>query len=202
MNVFMQAIILLYLLDNQQNASYVILFGQGIGIAVELWKITRAVNFQVRPVSSIVPFRLHFEDKHALNESEKKTKEYDAYATTHLLYASVPLLILYAIYSVIYNDHKGWWSFLITTLVGFVYLYGFLTMIPSLYINYKLKSVAHMSRRTLIYKFLNTIVDDGFAFIIRQPLLSRLAAFRDDLVFIIFIYQMFSMLFCTIRACD
>jgi len=31
----------------------------------------------------------------------------------------------------------------------------------------------------MVYKFLNTIVDDIFAFIIVMPNLKRLAAFRD-----------------------
>lgn len=191
LNVIMQTIVLLYLLDNQENASWVILIGQGFGIAVEAWKITKSVNVRLMKVDSVLPYRIKFEDKHQLNETEKATKEYDADATKYLLYASIPLLIMYAVYSVIYEEHKGWWSFIITTLVGFVYFYGFLTMVPSLYINYKLKSVAHMSSRALTYKFLNTIVDDFFAFIIKQPILARIAAFRDDVVFVIFIYQSF-----------
>lgn len=143
----------------------------------------------IAQVNSVIPYRIRFEDKHQLNETEKQTKEYDADATKYLLYAAVPLLALYAMYSVIYEEHKGWWSFTITTLVGFVYFYGFLTMVPALWINYKLKSVAHMSSRALTYKFFNTIVDDFFAFVIKQPVLSRIAAFRDDVIFVIFIYQ-------------
>lgn len=42
----------------------------------------------------------------------------------------------------------------------------------------------------MIYKFLNTIVDDFGAVIIKQPLLARLGAFRDDVVFIVLLYQM------------
>jgi len=49
------------------------------------------------------------------------------------------LLGAYAVYSVLYDSHKSWYSFVITTLVGSVYAYGFLMMVPSLYINYRLK---------------------------------------------------------------
>jgi hypothetical protein len=35
----------------------------------------------------------------------------------------------------------------------------------------------------------NTIVDDLFAFVIKMPLLHRLSVFRDDLIFVIFLYQ-------------
>jgi hypothetical protein len=52
-------------------------------------------------------------------------------------------------------------------------------MTPQLFINYKLKSVAHMPWKTFVYKALNTFVDDLFAFIIRMPTLHRVACFRD-----------------------
>jgi len=52
-------------------------------------------------------------------------------------------------------------------------------MCPQLFINYKLKSVAHMPWRQMTYKFLNTIIDDLFAFVIKMPMLHRLSVFRD-----------------------
>lgn len=58
-----------------------------------------------------------------------------------------------------------------------------------LYINYKLKSVAALPWRQMTYKFLNTIIDDLFAFVIKMPWLHRLSVFRDDLVFLVYIYQ-------------
>jgi len=64
-------------------------------------------------------------------------------------------------------------------------------MVPQLIINYKLKSVAHMPMKTMTYKFLNTIVDDFFSFVIKMPFLHRLACFRDDVIFLILIYQSF-----------
>ena len=58
-----------------------------------------------------------------------------------------------------------------------------------LYLNYKLKSVAHLPWRQMSYKFLNTIIDDLFAFVIKMPTLHRLSVFRDDLVFLVYLYQ-------------
>lgn len=52
-------------------------------------------------------------------------------------------------------------------------------MCPQLFINYKLKSVAHLPWRQMTYKFLNTIIDDLFAFVIKMPTLHRLSVFRD-----------------------
>lgn len=65
-------------------------------------------------------------------------------------------------------------------------------MTPQLFINYKLKSVAHLPWRTFTYKALNTFIDDIFAFVIRMPTLYRLGCFRDGKTFanlqIIYIY--------------
>ncbi|KAH0542436.1 hypothetical protein FGG08_003191 [Glutinoglossum americanum] len=190
-NVFMQTIILLYLLDNSEGTSWMIFFGQGMGILLEAWKITKTVDVRVRPnpPGSLFPYRITFEDKHKLSETEQKTKEYDQIAFKYLYMVAVPLLGAYAVYSVLYDTHKSWYSFIITTLVGSVYAYGFLMMVPSLYINYRLKSVAHMPAKAMTYKFLNTFIDDLFAFTIKMPTLHRLATLRDDVIFFIYLYQ-------------
>lgn len=190
-NVFMQAVIFLYLVDNSQNTSWMILGTQGVGILIELWKVTTVVDVRIRdaPPGSLIPKRITFEDKHKLSDTEQKTQEYDAIAFKYMYWAGAPLLIAYAIYSLVYDEHKSWYSYIITSLVGSVYAYGFLMMIPSLYINYRLKSVAHMPGKAMMYKFLNTFIDDLFAFTIKMPFLHRLATFRDDVIFFIYLYQ-------------
>ena len=52
-------------------------------------------------------------------------------------------------------------------------------MTPQLFINYKLKSVAHLPWRMLTYKALNTFIDDIFAFVIKMPTMYRIGCFRD-----------------------
>ncbi|KAK4889715.1 hypothetical protein LTR27_011516 [Elasticomyces elasticus] len=195
-NVFMQLVIFLYLVDNNENTSWMILFGQGMGIAIEAWKVTKAVNVRVRvPEEGTwakkvgLPYTVVFEDKHALSETEEKTEEYDRIAFKYMGVGAVPLLMAYAVYSLIYDTHKSWYSFVITTLVGSVYAYGFLMMIPSLYINYRLQSVAHMPVRAMTYKFFNTFIDDLFAWTIKMPILHRLATLRDDVIFFVYLYQ-------------
>ncbi|RJE23016.1 CLPTM1 domain protein [Aspergillus sclerotialis] len=193
-NVFMQAVIFLYLVDNSENTSWMILASQGFGILLEAWKITKTVDVRVRPPPansffSFLPCVVVFEDKHKLTETEQKTKEYDEIAFRYLYIVAVPLLAAYAAYSLIYNTHKSWYSYIIETLVGSVYAYGFLMMVPSLYINYRLKSVAHMPGKAMTYKFLNTFIDDLFAFTVRMPWLHRLSTFRDDIIFFIWVYQ-------------
>lgn len=190
-NVFMQAVIFLYLLDNSQNTSWMILGSQVVGIIIELWKVTTVVDVRLRPTpaGSWLPYSIIFEDKHKLTETEEKTKEYDEIAFRYMYVAAVPLLIAYGIYSLVYETHKSWYSFVITTLVGSVYTYGFLMMVPSLYINYRLKSVAHLPAKAMMYKFLNTFIDDLFAFTIKMPVLHRLATLRDDIIFFVYLYQ-------------
>merc|ERR1712232_1533518 len=59
----------------------------------------------------------------------------------------------------------------------------------SLFINYKHKTVAFLPWRKFIYRAINTFIDDLFAFIIRMPTMHRLSCFRDDIVFLVYLYQ-------------
>ena len=45
-------------------------------------------------------------------------------AFRYLSIATVPLVIGYAIYSLMYDSHKSWYSYLLNTAVGFVYAFG------------------------------------------------------------------------------
>lgn len=138
-NVVMQSIIFLYLMDNNENTSWMILFGQGMGIAIEAWKVTKTVNVRVRePAAGTyahklgLPYTVVLEDKHKLSETEEQTEEYDKIAFKYMGILAVPLLLAYATYSLIYETHKSWYSFIITTLVGSVYAYGFLMMVSKI----------------------------------------------------------------------
>ncbi|GAA5950297.1 hypothetical protein JCM21900_001106 [Sporobolomyces salmonicolor] len=183
-NVITQLIVLLYLLDSSEETSTMILFSSGIGLLIEAWKISKAVDVR------IVGYKIQIKDKHVLTEDEKATQEYDKLAYKYVGWGMGPLLVGYTIYSLFYNEHKSWWSFTITTLTSFVQTMGFVQLVPQLIINYKLKSVAHIPMKAMGYKVLSTVIDDFFSFIIKMPLLHRLACFRDDVVFVILVYQM------------
>jgi hypothetical protein len=58
--------------------------GQGFGILLEMWKVTKTVNVRVQRTNGIVPFRILFEDKHVLTETEAETQEYDKIAFVYL----------------------------------------------------------------------------------------------------------------------
>ena len=61
---------------------------------------------------------------------ESETREYDRIAMKYMSWAMIPLIIGYTIYSVMYNEHKGWYSFILNTLVGSIYTFGFIQMTP------------------------------------------------------------------------
>jgi hypothetical protein len=41
----------------------------------------------------------------------------------------------------------------------------------------------------MTYKSINTFIDDLFAFVIKMPIMHRLACLRDDLIFFIYLFQ-------------
>jgi len=187
-NVFQSVIVLLYVLDNETNT--VIKISCFVGLIIEIWKINKVIDVRVNPENpSIFGFlpRLEFQDKGSYEESG--TKEFDRMAFKYLGAALFPCAVCYCIYSVIYNEHKGWYSFILSSCYGFLLTFGFIMMTPQLFINYKLKSVAHLPWRMMTYKALNTFIDDIFAFVIKMPTMYRIGCFRDDVVFFIFLYQ-------------
>ena len=98
-------------------------------------------------------------------------------------YLLVPLMAIYLVYAL---NKRNWvirhyYRFILETAVAFIALFGFILMTPQLYINYKLKSVDHLNWRGLIYRFVTTIIDDVFAFMVTMPPLRRIMYFRDGM---------------------
>lgn len=118
LSIGMQIIVTMYLFDNE--TSLLVLGPQVAGIFLAFWKLKQASNF-VRKDS--FPY-FAFEDKTTYLESD--TKKYDQEAMTYLSYVVYPLMAVYTVYSAIYNEHKGWYSFILNTLVGGIYLFGFI----------------------------------------------------------------------------
>lgn len=178
-----QLVIFLYLLDN--DTSWMILASSGVGLIIEFWKIGKAMHIEIDRTGRIPMLRFRDRESYAGN----RTKEYDDIAMKYLSYVLFLLAAGFAVYSLMYERHKSWYSWILSSLTSCVYMFGFIMMCPQLFINYKLKSVAHLPWRQMTYKFLNTIIDDLFAFVIKMPTLHRLSVFRDDLIFLIYVYQ-------------
>lgn len=179
---FSTIVVFLYLFDEQ--ASVLVVLPIGISSVIEVWKVKKAFKILVFWKGGKPTFLFG-----KLDESERRTEEYDTLAMKYLSYLLYPLCIGGAVYALIFLQYKSWYSWLINSLVNGVYAFGFLFMLPQLFVNYKLKSVAHLPWKAFMYKAFNTFIDDVFAFIITMPTSHRLACFRDDVVFLIYLYQ-------------
>eukprot|EP00614_Pseudopedinella_elastica_P008783 CAMPEP_0172608176 /NCGR_PEP_ID=MMETSP1068-20121228/28275_1 /TAXON_ID=35684 /ORGANISM="Pseudopedinella elastica, Strain CCMP716" /LENGTH=523 /DNA_ID=CAMNT_0013411357 /DNA_START=14 /DNA_END=1585 /DNA_ORIENTATION=+ len=181
LNCVFQTVILLYLFDN--DTSWVVRASSSIGLVIEYWKMAKAVNFGLKREG----FKLMFHENYSTSESETKT--FDKIATDHVFMGVYPLILGYSCYMLNSSKFKSFYSWIISSLVGFIYAFGFVMMTPQLFINYKLKSVAHLPWRSMTFKAINTFIDDLFAFVVKMPTMHRLACLRDDFIFFIFLYQ-------------
>ena len=133
-NLFFQAVILAYLFDN--DTSWMVLVSNTLGFAIEVWKLRKAVAFGVR-WNGWLP-SIQWEDAET-TYAASRTKEYDDIATNHMLLILYPLVAGYAGYSLYYDRHRSWMSWILSSLTGFVYTFGFIQMVPQLYINYRVR---------------------------------------------------------------
>jgi len=176
---FSQTVIFFYLMD--EETSLLVLIPAGVGALIEIWKVTKALHVQFS-FSGGFSYGSDTAD-------EASSAQLDDTAMKYLSWVLYPLCLCGAVYSLIFTPHKSWYSWTVQTTVNGVYAFGFLFMLPQLFLNYKLKSVAHLPWRSFMYKAFNTFIDDLFAFIITMPVAHRVACFRDDIVFMIYLYQ-------------
>lgn len=136
-------IIFLYLYDS--DTSYIVLISIGKDIVYNLWKIIKIMRVRLDfSTGSIVPALKYEERLFSKSDEERRTAEYDSFAILHMTLSLFPAIVGIAIYSLICNTYKSWYSWIISSLADSVYFFGFISMTPQLYINYKLKSVAHL----------------------------------------------------------
>ena len=184
--------LILYLYLQDAEAGKIVLLGLFMTLVGDFFKIQRVLKptlvlrrsgLLVYPAFVTAPLK---------QPKAKATAKYDAEASRHLYLATYPLLFGVAWYSLVHDKHKAYYSWAVSSLADLVYYFGFVMMTPQLYINYKLQSVAHLPVKSFAYKIFNTFIDDAFAFVVDMPLKHRLMTLRDDVVFLIFLYQWYT----------
>lgn len=117
--------------------------------AIEGWKVYRVL----KPVC-VWHMGLPWAETALTKKSDRssETDEVDAVGFYYLSLALYPLVTGWAIYSLLYQQHKSWWSWVINALANGVYTFGFIAMTPQLFVNYKFKSVAHLPWKVFMYK--------------------------------------------------
>jgi len=177
-------IIFLYLCDGG-NTSWLVLSSVGSGVLVELYKASKILHLRFSPRPPFFTYR----DPSTYTPLERRTVDYDRVARTYLGLLLYPAVLGCGLYGRTLYEYTGWYSWGISNLANVVYTFGFIALCPQLYVNYRLKSVAHLPWRVFVYKIFSTFVDDVFAFLIRSPLKYKLMTLRDDVVFVVFLVQ-------------
>jgi hypothetical protein len=223
-NVVSQIIVVLYLLS--EKTSRLVLVPAAIGVVVEAWKASRAFSFSFDEDETVTtplvdsssseasaaeaaslaakPRRAWWRRIRLRERTQSASSEIDAQAWRVLGPLLLVALVAYSTYMLVWTRQKGWLSWVLKSAVGLVYGGGFVMMTPQLFINYRLKSVAHLPWRVFGYRVswravcccacerdapplsqaANTFIDDLFAFVIKMPTMARVAVFRDDIVMI------------------
>jgi len=180
-NIVCEVVVAMYLFD--QGSSLLVSGMAALAAGVDCWKVWMAMKVSCKwigpiPVPTFTP-----------RAARSKGDNFDGVAMKWLTIILSPCVVVFAAYNLHTQCYRSWYSYFIETAATSVYTGGFVLMTPQLFINYKLKSVAYMPWKRLTYRAINTFIDDLFSFIIRMPTMHRISAFRDDVVFLIYLYQ-------------
>jgi len=186
---FMITLIIFLFLYDDEYTSKIVLCQIAVEVALDLWKVTRRLHLGIA-WKYLLPWARWARDSD-WSALEKKTEEIDERGMSYLKTAVMPIVLVSAMYSLYHYSYKSWWSWLISSLANGCYMFGFINMCPQIFINYKFKSVSHLPWRVFWYKAFNTFIDDAVAFggIINMPAKHRWMTLRDDLVFLVILYQ-------------
>ena len=192
-NIFYMFITFIYIL--LQGANFLVKIELFISFVIEFWKLKKI--FKISLDIKNCPYIIKLEYKKTFETEE--ARDYESEAVDMMVkYMLLPIGVIYLGYRVYYysdNIIKNNWRSVVIFIIEYIYfllnVFGFILLTPQIYLNYKLKSVEHLPMRAMTYKFLNTIIDDLYAFAVKSPLLYRIFCFRDDVIFVIYIYQIF-----------
>lgn len=87
---------------------------------VYLLSLSFFLPFQIDRSGRIPTLRFRDRDSYAGN----KTKEYDDLAMKYLSYVLFFLVACSSVYSLMYEQHKSWYSWILSSLTSCVYMFG------------------------------------------------------------------------------
>ena len=192
-NIFYMLITLIYILI--QGANFIVKIELFISFVIEIWKLKKI--FKISFEFKNFPYIIKLEYRQTFEQEEAKDYESEA-VYMNVKYLLFPIGVVYLGYRIYYysdNIVKNNWKSVVIFIIEYIYfllnVFGFILLTPQIYLNYKLQSVEHLPMKAMTYKFLNTIIDDLYAFAVKSPTLYRIFCFRDDVIFVIYIYQIF-----------
>ena len=181
-----QLVIFLYLLENKASI-FVILFSVFEGI-LSIFILKKAIKSKINSKNDLPFSEFQKPINFALNENKSITYPLSFYVFIF------PVLIIFGIsfFSFkFWNDsYLNLYELVLESLVYIIYSIGFINMTSQIYINYQQKSVEFVSWSLFIYFFLNCIIDDLFVFSLKMPLLRQISSFRDDIIFVVYLVQL------------
>eukprot|EP00916_Digyalum_oweni_P014193 GHVL01023264.1.p1 GENE.GHVL01023264.1~~GHVL01023264.1.p1 ORF type:complete len:534 (-),score=90.10 GHVL01023264.1:319-1920(-) len=197
LNIICDLIIMLFLLDEGQ--SKLIILTTIIRISMDVWKLFKLIDMKIE--WNIIPYitlkrkinhkKIDIDENEDIPEEVRSLDNFEYTCLTKLTKIMAPFVMSIWVYQLVWLKQKNWLSFLVQSAAACAYTMGFVSMTPQLFRNYRLKSADHLPWKVMTYQFLNTIIDDVFSMIIRMPQMHRVSVFRDDVVFVGYLAQLF-----------
>ncbi|CAO3600316.1 unnamed protein product [Absidia cylindrospora] len=182
------------------KTSLVMILTHGFSVAIQVWKIDKILPAHQRWASldriqeQCRQYGIMRQNpnqssgvKNTKNESKVSDKEWWRLQISNIV---LPIGILILCITYLWNRQSlGLYSLLLQGLSELIYVLDFFFLLPQAIHNHRIKKVDHISRRTLLYKSLNILIDTIFAFIIKTTFIHRLGCFHQDILYLFIFYQ-------------
>lgn len=180
--------IIMFLYVQEQKQTKFVMYFIGFRFLLQMWKLKKLTTFVRR---SGFPYVRWVNRGGAVEGMEELTDIDDAErrCMRGLWLVLIPVIAGFCIYRLIYHEFRSWYSWIVLSLAIASQMGGFVVMTPQVFMNYRLKSVAHLPWRALTFQAINTFIDDIFALCIRMPEVQKYSVFRDDIIFAVCCYQ-------------
>lgn len=181
-SILKSLIVLLYLYE--QQSSWIVILSVLKDLGFHAWKAIQ-VRKRKQEKANNSQITVH------ISRENDRQQEIDQQAGVHVILLLAPVIFGYSIHSYLTKNYRSWYSWIIDSGINVIYVLGFLSLLPQLYLNYRLKSVAYLPQKVFLYKIFLTFVDDITAYLLEYPWKHRLLTMMDDIIFFGFIIQWF-----------